>query len=75
MHLAAETGTGQSMYMINQYNEVNVMGLSNIFQALSLKGESNTIRKVILSSSRSVYGEGEYQCPNCGVVYPRGRKR
>ena len=74
LHLAAETGTGQSMYMINQYNEVNVMGLSNIFQALSLKGESNTIRKVILSSSRSVYGEGEYQCPNCGVVYPRGRK-
>lgn len=38
LHLAAETGTGQSMYMINQYNEVNVMGLSNIFQALSLKG-------------------------------------
>ena len=30
LHLAAETGTGQSMYMINQYNEVNVMGLSNI---------------------------------------------
>lgn len=32
IHLAAETGTGQSMYMINQYNSVNVMGLSNIFQ-------------------------------------------
>lgn len=33
IHLAAETGTGQSMYQINQYNETNVMGTSNIFQA------------------------------------------
>ncbi|WP_270538492.1 NAD-dependent epimerase/dehydratase family protein [Bifidobacterium pseudocatenulatum] len=73
IHLAAETGTGQSMYMINQYNSVNVMGLSNIFQALSLKGSENTVRKIVLSSSRSVYGEGKYCCPNCGVVYPRGR--
>ena len=39
IHLAAETGTGQSMYMINQYNEVNIMGLSNIFQAIILKKE------------------------------------
>lgn len=74
IHLAAETGTGQSMYMINQYNSVNVMGLSNIFQALSLRGKDNTVRKIILSSSRSVYGEGKYECPNCGVVYPRGRR-
>ena len=73
IHLAAETGTGQSMYMINQYNSVNIMGLSNIFQALSLKGNDNTVRKIILSSSRSVYGEGKYECPNCGVVYPQGR--
>ncbi|MBT1177156.1 NAD-dependent epimerase/dehydratase family protein [Bifidobacterium callimiconis] len=74
IHLAAETGTGQSMYMINQYNSVNVMGLSNIFQALSLEGKENTVRKIILSSSRSVYGEGKYRCPNCGVVYPHGRR-
>lgn len=45
LHLAAETGTGQSMYMINQYNEVNVMGLSNIFQALSLKGKATLYAK------------------------------
>lgn len=74
IHLAAETGTGQSMYMINQYNEVNIMGLSNIFQAISLKRKKHTVQKIILSSSRSVYGEGKYECPNCGIIYPRSRR-
>lgn len=39
IHLAAETGTGQSMYQINQYNDVNIMGTSNLFQAVSLLGK------------------------------------
>ena len=73
IHLAAETGTGQSMYQINQYNETNVMGTSNLLQAISLLGQSSKVRKIILSSSRSVYGEGKYECPNCGVIYPDGR--
>lgn len=75
IHLAAETGTGQSMYMINQYNEVNVMGTSNILQAISSQGDKNKVRKIILSSSRSVYGEGKYKCPKCGIVYPSARKK
>lgn len=75
IHLAAETGTGQSMYMINQYNEVNVMGTSNILQAISNLGDKSKVRKLILSSSRSVYGEGKYKCPSCGIVYPSARKR
>lgn len=75
IHLAAETGTGQSMYMINQYNETNIMGTSNIFQAISLAGCKKRIKKIILSSSRSVYGEGKYDCPNCGVVYPDRRSK
>ena len=75
LHLAAETGTGQSMYQINQYNETNVMGLSNILQAILLEGKESKVKKIILSSSRSVYGEGKYECPNCGVVYPDGRSK
>ena len=73
IHLAAETGTGQSMYEINQYNEVNVMGTSNLFQALSAK-KGGRLKKFILASSRSVYGEGKYECPNHGVVYPDARR-
>ena len=75
LHLAAETGTGQSMYQINQYNETNIMGTSNLLQAISLAGKKCKVKKIILSSSRSVYGEGKYECPRCGVVYPDGRSR
>lgn len=75
IHLAAETGTGQSMYQINQYNETNVMGTSNILQAISTLGKESKVKKIILSSSRSVYGEGKYECKECGVIYPISRTR
>ena len=75
IHLAAETGTGQSMYQINQYNETNVMGTSNLLQAISTLGDKSNVKKIILSSSRSVYGEGKYECPNCGIVYPNNRSK
>ena len=72
IHLAAETGTGQSMYEVNRYNEVNIMGTSNLLQAMLKKKEK--VKKVILASSRSVYGEGKYECKRDGYVYPKGRK-
>ncbi len=75
IHLAAETGTGQSMYEINQYNETNIMGTSNLLQAISNLGIRSKVKKIILSSSRSVYGEGKYECPKCGVIYPDSRDK
>lgn len=75
IHLAAETGTGQSMYQINQYNETNIMGTSNLFQVISLLGEKSKVKKIILSSSRSVYGEGMYECSDCGLIYPESRDK
>jgi dTDP-L-rhamnose 4-epimerase len=35
------------------------------------KGEK--IKKVVVASSRAVYGEGKYRCKNCGVTYPEQR--
>jgi len=75
IHLAAETGTGQSMYQINQYNETNIMGTSNLLQAISLAGKNCKVKKIILSSSRSVYGEGKYECSKCGAIYPDSRDK
>lgn len=63
------------MYRINQYNDVNIMGTSNLLQVISSKGEKSKVKKIILSSSRSVYGKGKYSCPNCGIVYPKSRKK
>ncbi|MGH4052323.1 MAG: NAD-dependent epimerase/dehydratase family protein [Clostridium sp.] len=72
IHLAAETGTGQSMYEINRYTDVNIKGTSNLLQVI-LNNKFN-IKKIILSSSRSVYGEGMYFCKEHGIVVPRSRE-
>lgn len=74
VHLAAETGTAQSMYRIGHYNAVNSQGTALMFEALSRRRHS--VRKVVLSSSRSVYGEGAYRCDcdaGTSLVYPRAR--
>lgn len=71
IHLAAETGTAQSMYEIYHYSETNIMGTANLVDALV--NENHSVQKVILASSRAVYGEGKYLCPSCGIVYPKTR--
>jgi dTDP-L-rhamnose 4-epimerase len=70
VHLAAETGTGQSMYEIDQYYRVNVQGTALLFDILA--NTRPPVRNVVLSSSRSVYGEGAYLCRACS---PEGARR
>jgi dTDP-L-rhamnose 4-epimerase len=72
IHLAAETGTGQSMYEISKYNEVNILGTTHLLDILA--NENHSIKKMIIASSRSIYGEGKYLCKNDGVVYPNQRQ-
>ncbi|WP_429168951.1 NAD-dependent epimerase/dehydratase family protein [Aeromonas rivipollensis] len=71
VHLAAETGTGQSMYQIKRYSDVNIGG-SAIFLDL-LANQKHGIKKMVIASSRSIYGEGKYQCKEHGIVYPTAR--
>lgn len=71
-HLAAETGTGQSMYQIEKYVHVNELGTAKLLQVLS--NCKRKPRKLILASSRSVYGEGAYLDESTGaLVRPRPR--
>lgn len=63
-HLAAETGTGQSMYEVARYNEVNSQGSAMIFERLA-NDRSLKVKRFLLASSRSVYGEGAYVCMAC----------
>ncbi|QBF27918.1 NAD-dependent epimerase/dehydratase family protein [Pseudomonas tructae] len=74
VHLAAETGTGQSMYEIARYNEVNSQGTALLFEAL-VKMSEHQVKRVVLASSRSVYGEGAYVSPalNGARVCPLAR--
>lgn len=71
VHLAAETGTGQSMYEISKYVEVNISGTSILLDFLV--NEKHTVEKVIIASSRAIYGEGKYECTDHGVMYPEER--
>jgi dTDP-L-rhamnose 4-epimerase len=72
IHLAAETGTGQSMYEIEKYTNVNINGTAILLDILTNK--KTGIKKVIVASSRAVYGEGKYSCAEHGFVYPNERK-
>ncbi|WP_369765649.1 NAD-dependent epimerase/dehydratase family protein [Flavobacterium sp. WC2429] len=72
VHFAAETGTGQSMYCIEKYTEVNIQGTAIMLDILA--NSENSVEKIVIASSRSIYGEGKYKHPDLGVVYPTHRK-
>jgi len=57
VHLAAEVGVGQSMYAVDRYVSVNDHGTAVLFQALT----ERPVRRVVVASSMSVYGEGLYR--------------
>lgn len=72
VHLAAETGTGQSMYAVKQYEDVNIRGTALLLDVL-VNDPKRTVSKLVLASSRAVYGEGKYECTAHGVVCPPAR--
>lgn len=72
VHLAAETGTGQSMYEIQKYVDVNITGTSLLLDLLT--NSNHTVKKIVVASSRAIYGEGKYLCANHSIVYPNERK-
>lgn len=72
-HFAALTGVGQSMYDIHSYCDVNVNGTAMLLDVLA--NSHHQVQKVVLSSSRAVYGEGAYDCSVCGTVFPPPRTR
>jgi dTDP-L-rhamnose 4-epimerase len=71
IHFAAETGTGQSMYRVRHYTDVNIGGTSALVELLL--GGKTQVQSLVVASSRAVYGEGAYKCGEHGTVYPAGR--
>jgi dTDP-L-rhamnose 4-epimerase len=72
VHLAAETGTGQSMYDVIRYQDVNVGGTATLVDCM-VNERNCRVGKVVVASSRAVYGEGKYRCAEHGIVYPEAR--
>jgi len=72
VHFAAETGTGQSMYAVEHYEDVNIRGTAVLLDIL-VNERSPSLRKLVVASSRAIYGEGRYRCSFHGDVYPKAR--
>jgi dTDP-L-rhamnose 4-epimerase len=71
VHLAAAVGVGQSMYSPHYYVDTNSGGTGLVLDVLVPLRQS--LRKLVVASSMSLYGEGAYRCPNCGESEPRKR--
>src|SRR5262245_41158976 len=64
LHLAAAVGVGQSMYQIEHFTSVNVMGTATLLEVLVQ--ERRPLRRIVVASSMSLYGEGLFECPTHG---------
>lgn len=73
IHLAAETGTGQSMYQLHRYTRVNIDSTIAILDMITQKHKH--IKKFVFASSRSVYGEGSYSNEFCQTITPPPRSK
>jgi len=71
VHLAAETGTGQSLTEAARHTSVNALGTARLLDALSKTGHRPD--HIAVASSRAVYGEGAWETDSGTMFYPRGR--
>ncbi|MGA4552985.1 SDR family NAD(P)-dependent oxidoreductase [Methylorubrum aminovorans] len=70
VHLAAEVGVGQSMYAVERYVSVNDCGTATLFQALI----EAPVKRVVVASSMSIYGEGLYRTQGGATIEDAVRK-
>src|SRR3954471_4521497 len=71
VHLAARVGVGQSMYEIADYCSVNTVGTGVLLEALI----ERPVRRLVVASSMSIYGEGLYRAPDGALVAGADRRR
>jgi dTDP-L-rhamnose 4-epimerase len=64
VHLAAQVGVGQSMYDLTRYVGDNCLGTAILLEEMSRQRDS--ISALVVASSMSIYGEGQYACDGCG---------
>ncbi len=70
LHLAAAVGVGQSMYQVEKYIDYNTRGTATLLDVLV--NEEHGVRKLVVASSMSIYGEGRYYCEECREYFAPG---
>ena len=74
IHLASMTGIAQSMYKPREYCNSNIQGTANLYQTLIENPKiRKNIKKIIVASSKTIYGEGAYRCKEHGLIFPESR--
>jgi dTDP-L-rhamnose 4-epimerase len=73
VHLAAETGTGQSLSEASRHTHVNVTGTARMLDAFAAVGHVPS--RIVLSSSRAIYGEGQWLNSNGEIFNPGQRPK
>jgi dTDP-L-rhamnose 4-epimerase len=71
-HLAAAVGVGQSMYQVEKYVDINATGTARVLDIIVNKFPQ--LEKMVVASSNTIYGEGRYKCPDCGLMSPNLRE-
>jgi dTDP-L-rhamnose 4-epimerase len=71
VHFAAAVGVGQSMYEIERYTSINAIGGAVVLEEIVKRRDQ--LRRVLVASSRSIYGEGRYRCEQHGLLAPQVR--
>lgn len=72
IHLAALVGVGQSMYEIERYINTNTRATATLLDILAK--QEHAVKKLVVASSMSIYGEGKYYCQKCQTeAYPNSR--
>lgn len=71
LHLAAAVGIGQSMYQPRHYMDVNAVGTATLLDVLA--NETHAVKKLVVASTMSLYGEGAYACARHGAKSPKLR--
>lgn len=72
-HFAALTGVGQSMYDLRSYVDTNCTGTATLLEVIVK--QHVPLKKLVLASSRAIYGEGTHSCQTHGMIYPKPRFR
>lgn len=72
IHCASAVGVGQSQYEISKYTDVNAVGTANLLDVLA--NEKHTVKKILVPTSMTAYGEGLYRCRQHGNCRPGMRK-
>ena len=73
IHLAAAVGVGQSMYQVEKYIDYNTKGTATLLDVIV--NVENRVRKVVVASSMSIYGEGRYYCERCNEYFNPGLRK